>query len=116
MSPSVDRFGSLLNHLFNAITKDIDLEPGQVYVTKGFIELTGKVRIGAYSDDHGTHFHVKYIPGDIDARFSWPDMKLESYKSKNQFTTRQLKNIQITCHSDYCKDFVKQELTRAGRL
>lgn len=106
-----------LTHLYNAITKNVDLAPGQVYNTEGSISIGNSLRVHVYSDDHGTHFHVRYQNGEIDARFSFPNVSLETHVSQKEFSTRQVKNIVSTLNGNpsFTK-YIKSELAKAGRL
>lgn len=103
---------NFLLHLYNAIVKDIDLKPGHVYNTEGSMNLDGKLKIVVYSNDHDTHFHVKYL-NEIEAKFSFPEVRLIRYVSKKRFTSRQEKNIINTCNSNWeCNQFIKTELAK----
>ncbi|OQB93131.1 MAG: hypothetical protein BWX82_00669 [Parcubacteria group bacterium ADurb.Bin115] len=51
-----------------------------------------------YSNDHGGHFHVIHKGRRVDARFSFPDIKLISYKSKNYISSKEAVKI-----ADYFK-------------
>jgi|GEM_PF-4933579 len=87
----------VLLNLYKSITTDRYLKPGHFFKISGSMTLKGSIKAAVYSDDHGTHFHVLYPPGNIDARFSWPDVEIEDYKSRNQFRPKQLNNIQAMC-------------------
>jgi hypothetical protein len=53
-----------------------------------------------YSNDHDKHFHVIHAGKKINARFSFPEIKLKNYKlSKNTISSNEEKRIQ-----DYFKD------------
>ena len=46
-----------------------------------------------YSNDHGSHFHVIHKGRRVDARFSFPDIKLINYKSKNYISPKEATKI-----------------------
>lgn len=100
-----------LNNLYNAIIKNVDLKPGTVFNTEGSMNLDGGYKVVVHSNDHGTHFHVRY--NGVDARFSFPKIQLVSYVSKGHFTSRQVKNIIATCHDNWmCVKFIESELAK----
>lgn len=101
-----------LQHLYNAIVKDVDLKPNTVYNTEGSMNLFGKIRATVHSGDHDTHFHVILIAEGINARFSYPDIRLIDYISKNTYTSRQIKNIVVTCKIPRYFDFIGAELRK----
>jgi len=48
-----------------------------------------------YSNDHGKHFHVLHKQKEIDARFSFPEIELMSYKgSRNIIPSKDISRIQ----------------------
>lgn len=47
-----------------------------------------------HSHDHGKHFHIIHKGKGIDARFSFPEIELISYKSHNTLSKKQEKSIQ----------------------
>ncbi len=47
---------------------------------RGIVSQLGGFELRVYSDDHGKHFHVIHRDKGIDARFSFPDMRLMNYK------------------------------------
>lgn len=101
-----------LQHLYNAITKDVDLKPNTVYNTEGSINLFGKIRATVHSNDHDTHFHVILTAEKIDAKFSYPEIELIEYKSRNTYTSRQISNITVTCKIPRYFDFIGAELKK----
>jgi hypothetical protein len=104
-----------LNHLYNALVKEVDLKPGIIFNTEGSMNLRGGYKVVVHSNDHGTHFHVQY--NGIDARFSFPEVQLINHVSKQQFTSRQIRNVIAACNNNpMCGRFVESELRRAGRL
>lgn len=46
-----------------------------------------------YSNDHDTHFHVIHKGKQIDARFSFPELKLISHKGKKTISSQQERRI-----------------------
>lgn len=103
---------NFLIHLYNAITKDFDIRPGHVINTEGSMNLDGKLKVIVHSNDHDTHFHVKYL-NEIEATFSFPDIKLIKYKSDKHFSSRQEKNIINTCTGNWeCNQFIESELAK----
>lgn len=104
-----------LNHLYNALTRDVDLKPGIIFNAEGSMNLKGGYKVVVHSNDHGTHFHLQY--NGIDARFSFPEVQLMSHVSKKEFTSRQIKNVIATCYDNpMCGRFIESELRRAGRI
>jgi len=101
-----------LLHLYNAIVKEVDLKPGHVYNSEGSFNLEGKLKVIVYSNDHDTHFHVKYL-NEIEAKFSFPDIALIGYVSGKHFSSRQERNIINTCTNNWeCNKFIESELTK----
>jgi hypothetical protein len=77
--------------------------------------LQGNIKAAVYSDDHGMHFHILYPPGKIDARFSWPSIEIENYKSRNEFRSKQLNNIRTMCSNPEVKKFLQHEFDKRVR-
>lgn len=112
---NLDYRSIVLSDLYNAITRNVDIPPGQSYTIQGSIPIGNGLRLHVSSGDHGTHFHVKF-QDEIDARFSYPNIALESYVSKKQFNNRQVKNIVNTCTNDWMfNKFIEDELARRLR-
>lgn len=51
-----------------------------------------------YSDDHGQHFHVIHKGKGVDARFSFPEMRLLSYVTRMTIGAKTEKKIQEFCN------------------
>lgn len=108
----IDYRSIVLDNIYNAIVKDIDIKPGQAFATQGSISIGNGLRLHVYSDDHGTHFHVRF-QDEIDARFSYPDIILENYVSKKHFKNRQVINIINTCTDNgVFNSFIGNELAK----
>ncbi len=61
----------------------------------------GGFRFTVFSNDHGSHFHVIHQAQGINARFSFPDIKLLNYKSeRSSISSRDIKRI-----VNYFKDY-----------
>jgi len=61
---------------------------------KGVIGQMSGFVFKVHSHDHGQHFHVIHRERGVDARFSFPDINLESYKNKRNFIgTKEIKEI-----------------------
>jgi methylthioribose-1-phosphate isomerase len=102
----------ILMNIYKSITTDHELKPGHFFNISGSIRLEGNIKAAVYSDDHGTHFHVLYPPDNIDARFSWPTIEIEDYKSKNEFRSKQLKNIRTMCSNPEVQVFLQREFDK----
>lgn len=107
----------LLMNLYKSITFTGDLNPDKYFQISGSMRLEGNIKVTVYSNDHGNHLHVQYPPDGIDARFSWPGMVIEKYKSTGkEFSPRQKKNIQVMCRNPLVREFLQQEFNkRAGK-
>jgi len=70
-----------------------------------------------YSNDHGRHFHVIHRSKKIDARFSFPEIQLMSYKnSKNTISSREEAKIRTFFENpDIFKELEKEFLKRNNR-
>lgn len=102
----------IYNNIFNAIVKNVDIKPGEAFNTSGSTYIGNGLKMHVYSDDHGTHFHVRF-QDEIDARFSYPDIALEDYVSERQFKSRQLKNIINTCTNNRIfNSFIAEQLAK----
>ena len=102
----------ILMNLYKSITTEQVLKPEMYFAISGSMRLDGNIKVSVYSDDHGMHFHVLYPPDDIDARFSWPSIGLESYKSENKFRSKQLKNILTMCNNLEVRAFFQREFEK----
>jgi hypothetical protein len=108
----IDHHSIVLNNIYNAITKDIDIPPGQAYNAEGSMSIGDGLKIHIYSNDHGTHFHVKF-QNAINARFSYPEITVERYLTTKHFTKRQEKNIINTCTDNWLfNKFIEDELAK----
>jgi len=105
-------YNDILINLYKSITTDRDLKPGQFFQISGSMMLEGKIKAAVYSDDHGTHFHVLYSPDSIDAKFLWPSLELEKYKSRAEFSPKQVRNIQIMCRNPEVQEFLQREFDK----
>ena len=62
---------------------------------RGVVKKWRGFKLKVYSDDHGEHLHVIHGEKGIDARFSFPDIKLIDYKrAKKVITSKEEKQIQ----------------------
>lgn len=103
----------LLVNIYKSITFTHNLDSEKYFQISGSMQLDGNIRVAVYSDDHGDHLHVIYSPDGIDARFTWPSMELEDYKSKGkEFTSRQRKNIRTMCGNELVRDFLQQQFDK----
>lgn len=104
---------ALLINIYKSVTFTRDLDPEKYFQISGSMQLDGNIKVAVYSDDHGSHLHVIYPPDSIDARFTWPSMELEDYKSKGkEFNSRQRKNIRTMCGNELVRDFLQQQFDK----
>lgn len=67
-------------------------------LARGLVSQFGGFEIRVYSDDHDKHFHVIHKDRGVNARFSFPTMKLINYKkSKNTISSKTEKRIREFC-------------------
>jgi hypothetical protein len=65
---------------------------------RGMVSQFGGYELTVYSNDHGNHFHIIHKGKGINARFSFPEMKLVSYsKSENTIGSKEEKKIREYC-------------------
>lgn len=102
----------ILINLYKCITTNRDLKPGQFFQISGSMTLEGKIKAAVYSGDHGTHFHVLYPPGNIDAKFLWPSLEIEKYNSAARFSPKQVKNIRTMCQNPEIREFLQDEFDK----
>ena len=67
-------------------------------VVRGIISHFAGCELRVHSDDHGKHFHVIHRGKGINARFSFPEIRLVNYvNSRNTISSRLEKNIREFC-------------------
>lgn len=82
--------------LVDCIESPVELEAGQLYIRKGMVARMNGFRFVVYSDDHGKHFHIIHRERGIDARFSFPNIKLIDYKQdRNTISSKEENNIRV---------------------
>lgn len=81
--------------LIDCMEAPLELKPEQLYVRKGLVGSMDGFDFKVYSNDHGLHFHVIHKSKNIDARFSYPSIDLESYKTKNVISRKEINNIKV---------------------
>jgi len=65
---------------------------------RGIVSKIGPFELRVFSDDHGRHFHVIHRDKRINARFSFPEIRLMNYKgSQNTISSKQEKRIREYC-------------------
>lgn len=65
---------------------------------KGIVSQFGGFELRVYSDDHDKHFHVIHRGRGINARFSFPEMRLINYKnSKSTIGSKEERQIRELC-------------------
>lgn len=99
--------------LIDCIECPIDLPEGQFYVRKGLVAQMNGFKFIVHSDDHDKHFHVIHRGDGVDARFSFPDIKLINYKNeRNKINSRQENNIRAFFKNPYYFEKLKKEIER----
>jgi hypothetical protein len=83
-------------------------------LVRGIVSQFNGYELRVYSGDHGNHFHVIHKEKGINARFSFPEMKLINYKnSKNTIGKKEEEKIKELClkpeiYSKFEKEFNKR--------
>ena len=83
----------------------------------GIVSKFGGFELRVYSDDHDSHFHVIHRGKGIDARFSFPDIQLMSYKnSKTTIGSKLEKKIHDLCLQPEVFKKFEQEFAKRNKI
>jgi hypothetical protein len=82
---------------------------------KGLVSQFGGFELRVYSNDHGHHFHVTHKGKHINARFSFPELRLESYKnSQNTIGSKEEAKLREFCQRPDIMKKLEEEFTKRG--